>query len=339
MPSGLKVTDDILKNLAALRSDGNIQPMPALTVGKFTLDGGDVAVVEVQPADLPPVRYKGKVWIRIGPRRGTATEQEERILMERRISFARSFDAQPCRQATLDDLDAARFLVGYRKKVIAPDVIAENSRSLEQQLAGLNFFDLTHQCPTHAGMLMFCDRPTRFLPGAYIQFLRISGNEPTCPVHFDRKVESDLGTMMQTLDMLIDVNNRQWPEFVSSLREEMRSEYPRTALRELILNAMMHRSYQSNTPTHVYWFDDHIEISNPGGLYGEATPEHFPFRSDYRNPVVASALFALGYVNRYGLGILRAQKALTENDNPLPIFNFDPHWFSVRIDKRVEKKP
>ena len=85
MPNGLTVTDDILKNLAALRSDGNIQPMPALTVGKFTLDGGDVAVVEVQPADLPPVRYKGKVWIRIGPRRGTATEQEERILIEAAI--------------------------------------------------------------------------------------------------------------------------------------------------------------------------------------------------------------------------------------------------------------
>ncbi len=336
MTSGLKVTDDILKNLAALRSDGNIQPMPSLTVGKFTLDEGDVVVVEVQPADLPPVRYKGKVWIRIGPRRGTATEQEERILTERRISFACSFDAQPCRQATLDDLDAARFLVGYRKKVIAPDVIAENSRTIEQQLAGLSFFDLTCQCPTHAGVLMFCDRPTRFLPGAYVQFLRFSGNDPTCPVHFDRKVESDLGAMMQTLDMLIDVNNRQWPEFVSGLREEMRSEYPRSALRELILNAMMHRSYQSNTPTRFYWFDDHIEISNPGGLYGEATPEHFPLRSDYRNPVVASALFALGYVNRYGLGILRAQKALSENDNPLPIFNFDLQWFSVRIHKRVD---
>ena len=49
MPSRLKVTDDILKNLAALRSDGNIQPMPALTVGKYTLGGGDVAVVGVCP--------------------------------------------------------------------------------------------------------------------------------------------------------------------------------------------------------------------------------------------------------------------------------------------------
>ena len=337
-PGGLTITDDILKNLAALRSDGNIQPMPALTVGKFSLDGGDVAVIEVQPADLPPVRYKGKVWIRIGPWRGTATEQEERILIERRISFARSFDAQPCRQATLDDLDDARFLVGYLKKVVAPEVIAENGRTLEQQLAGLNFFDLTHQCPTNAGVLLFCDQPTRYLPGAYVQFLRISGNEPTCPVHFDRKVEGDLDTMMQTLDMLIDVNNRQWPESVSTLREAMRSEYPRTALRELILNAMMHRSYQSHTPTRFYWFDDHIEISNPGGLYGEATPEHFPYRNDYRNPVVAGALFALGYVNRYGQGILRAQKALTENGNPLPKFDFDSQWFSVRIDKRIDKK-
>jgi len=42
----------------------------------------------------------------------------------------------------------------------------------------------------------------------------------------------------------------------------------------------MHRSYQSNTPTHVYWFDDHIEISNPGGLYGEATPEHLRLQRD-----------------------------------------------------------
>jgi ATP-dependent DNA helicase RecG len=98
------------------------------------------------------------------PGSGTATEQEERILAERRISFARSFDAQPCRQATVDDLDAARFLVGYRKKVIAPDVIAANCRTLEQQLAGLSFFDLTHQCPTHAGVLLFCDRPTRLPP-------------------------------------------------------------------------------------------------------------------------------------------------------------------------------
>lgn len=65
--SGLTVTDQLLQNLAALRSDGNIQPLPVITVGKFKFPDGEVAVVEVLPSDLPPVRYKGQIWVRVGP--------------------------------------------------------------------------------------------------------------------------------------------------------------------------------------------------------------------------------------------------------------------------------
>lgn len=93
--SGLKVSDQLLQNLAALRSDGNIQPLPALGVSRFTFPEGDVAVVEVTPSDLPPVRYKGRVWIRDGPRKAIANEQEERILSERRVAATTSFDATP----------------------------------------------------------------------------------------------------------------------------------------------------------------------------------------------------------------------------------------------------
>src|SRR5262245_39087060 len=57
-PCRLEITDQLLQNLGGLRSDGNIQPLPALNVSKFSLPGGDVAVVEVLPSDLPPVRYK-----------------------------------------------------------------------------------------------------------------------------------------------------------------------------------------------------------------------------------------------------------------------------------------
>src|SRR5687767_6310104 len=66
--SGLRVTDELLQNLAALRSDGNIQPLPAIRVAKFEFPEGDVAVVEVLPSDLPPVRYKGQICIRVDPR-------------------------------------------------------------------------------------------------------------------------------------------------------------------------------------------------------------------------------------------------------------------------------
>ncbi len=94
--SGLKVTDELLKNLGAIRSDGNVLPQPVMSVAQFCLDGGEVAVVEVLPSDLPPVRYKGRVWIRVGLRKAPANEQEERILSERRVASARSFDARPC---------------------------------------------------------------------------------------------------------------------------------------------------------------------------------------------------------------------------------------------------
>ncbi|WP_126463155.1 helix-turn-helix domain-containing protein [Sulfuritortus calidifontis] len=63
--SGLKVTDELLTSLGAIRSDGNILPQPFMNVAKYSLNGGDVAVVEVFPSDLPPVRYKGRTWIQI----------------------------------------------------------------------------------------------------------------------------------------------------------------------------------------------------------------------------------------------------------------------------------
>ena len=95
--SGLKVEEQLLQTLLSFRTDGRIVPPPALTVAKFTFPDGEVAVVEVQPHFLPPVRYKGKVCIRVGPRRGTANEAEERILSEKRSAFARTFDALPCK--------------------------------------------------------------------------------------------------------------------------------------------------------------------------------------------------------------------------------------------------
>ncbi len=337
-PSGLAVTDQLLQNLGALRSDGNILPLPALAVARFQLEGGQVAVVEVQPSDLPPVRYKGQVWIRVGPRKAIANDQEERILIERRIAQARTFDAQPCIEATLDDLNEERFLFGYRKRVIAEDVIAANGRTLPQQLAGLRFYDSRRSCPTHAGVLLFGHRPVHFLPGAYVQFLRLVGTDATSEVIDEKQIAGDLMTVLQTLDLLIDVNIRSRPVFVTGLREENRSDYPKLAVRELLLNAVMHRNYQSNTPVRFYWFADHIEISNPGGLYGEAATGVFPERNDYRNPVIAEAMRALGYVNRYGQGVLRAQKALRDNGNPPADIRPEADWFSASIAARNEKE-
>jgi ATP-dependent DNA helicase RecG len=331
--NGLKVTDELLQNLAALRSDGNIQPLPAIQVAKIEFPGGDVALVEVQPSDLPPVRYKGQIWIRVGPRSGIANEQEERILTEKRIAKARSFDALPCLGSALDDLSADLFRINYLNQAVAQDVLAENNRTFEMQLASLRFFDLVHQCPTNAGVLLFGKNPLLWLPGAYIQFLRLSGPSLNDDILNERRLSGDLLTVLRELESLLEIQIREQPVAESLLRERITGDYPPVALRELTMNAVMHRSYDSNTPVRVYWFSDRVEIQSPGGLYGEASPENFPNQNSYRNPVLAEAMKTLGFVNKFGRGVFRAQAALQGNANPPAEFAFD-HGY-VRATVRV----
>jgi ATP-dependent DNA helicase RecG len=81
----------------------------------------------------------------------------------------------------------------------------------------------------------------------------------------------------------------------------------------------MHRTYEAtNAPVRVYWYDDRIEISSPGGPFGTVTVENFgdPGVADYRNPNLAEAMRVLGFVQRFGFGLAIARRALAENGNP-----------------------
>jgi ATP-dependent DNA helicase RecG len=113
-PTGLTVTDQLLQNLSGLAADGNLLPPPAIMAYRIALSSGkgEVAVVKVQPSEIPPVRYKGVVRIRRGPRKGIANESEERILAERRTAFHLSYDAQPCTGSTLSDMALDLFTTG-----------------------------------------------------------------------------------------------------------------------------------------------------------------------------------------------------------------------------------
>ena len=108
-PSGLAITDDLLLQIADIKTDGNIVPPPTMSVMKHTLRGAEMVVITVQPADSPPVRFRGRIHIRIGPRRSLASVQDERILNEKRRHRDRPFDVQPVSVAVVADLDRRLF--------------------------------------------------------------------------------------------------------------------------------------------------------------------------------------------------------------------------------------
>lgn len=333
--TGLKVTDELMKNLGGIRADGNVLPTPSMSLDKFTYPEGEVAVVEVLPSDLPPVLYKGRCWIRVGPRKAIASQQEEKILWERRQALARSFDALPCKEAALEELDSLLF-EAYRRSAIDSETIAANQRSLEEQLAALRFFNPQKSCPTFAALLLFGRNPRYFLPGAYVQYLQLPGTELTEAPIDQAEISGDLSSVLRELQARARLAIHTHLEAGDGFQERLVPGYPEIALRELLTNAVLHRNYESNAPVRFYVFADRIEIQSPGGLYGEATPENFPRMNSYRNPVLAEALKTLGYVNRFGYGVQRARKLLQENGNPEPEFTFDPHAVLVKVFHRAQ---
>jgi len=325
--AGIDITDQLLLNLASHRDSGQIVPLPAINVEKMSLPDGDVAVVEVLPSEMPPMRCRGRVYIRTGPRNGIATEQEERVLSERRVSNARTFDLQPCLDCDSEQLVLSLFRLDYRTAAVAPEILEENNRDTLEQMISLGLWDRRNDCATNVGALLFSQSPLNWFPGAYIQYVHYDGTELESEIRDERRFSGDLITVLRELDAFLRTLFPTRPVAVSPLREENRSLYPMGAIRELLMNAIMHRDYQANSPVRFYRFADRIEIQNPGGLYGEATATNFPNQNAYRNPKVAEAMNVLGYVNRFGRGIAKAQESLQKNSNPSAEFDIDQTQF------------
>ena len=172
---GINVTDDLLKNLAAIRTDGNIQPQPSMVVEKISMPEGDIVMVEVQPAIFPPIRYIGRIWVRLGPRKAVANEADEHILLDRRAANVQTFDSTPCYGASDHDLDLQVFKHIYLPKAIHDEVVETDKRDIKEQMQALGFYDLKFDCPTYAGILFFGKNVERILGGAYVQYVRFKG--------------------------------------------------------------------------------------------------------------------------------------------------------------------
>jgi ATP-dependent DNA helicase RecG len=161
-----------------------------------------------------------------------------------------------------------------------------------------------------------------------VQFVRIRGTEWGDPVADEQEIDGTFDLVLRRLDEKIKATLTVAVDFASGTPTEVRTTpYPLSALQQLTRNAVMHRTYEdTNAPVRVYWFDDRIEISNPGGPYGTVTAENFgrPGISDYRNPNVAAVLKTLGFVQRFGFGIAEARRSLAANRNPDLEFQIEP---------------
>src|SRR5690606_1140661 len=124
---------------------------------------------------------------------------EERRLAERRRAGDQPFDLRPVPEATLDDLDLQRFRREYLPAAVAPDILEQNQRTIDDQLMALRFVT-RDGVPTVLGLLVVGREPRRYLPGAYLQFLRIEGTDLTAPIIDQKELDGALPDILRASD-------------------------------------------------------------------------------------------------------------------------------------------
>lgn len=202
--------------------------------------------------------------------------------------------------------------------------------------------------PTLTCILLFSLYPQIFYPQYTINAMLIPGNERgdalTDGTRFlaNRRIEGTIPEMLQEtmvfLEKHMDIRTVIRPE--TGERADQ-TEYPVTALREAVLNALIHRDYSCHTesmPIEILMFYNRIEIRSPGGLYGRVRLEQLGrMQPDTRNPVLARAMETLGYTeNRYS-GIPTIRRVLKEAGMPEPVFqNLRNQFCVIFYKKQVE---
>lgn len=167
-------------------------------------------------------------------------------------------------------------------------------------------------------MLLAGVDPLNWLPGAFVQFLRLDGTTLDAPVLSAHRLTSPLPDLIRELEEVLRAHVDTRISFVGPDTEERRANVPLEALQQLVRNAVMHRTYEAtNAPVRVTWFDDRVEVQSPGGPYGLVDVANFgqPGITDYRNPTLAGVLGQLGFVQRFGVGLQTAQARLQQNGN------------------------
>jgi ATP-dependent DNA helicase RecG len=220
-------------------------------------------------------------------------------------------DNQPCRDATLDDLDP-ELIDSYRSEV--------RQRRLDLEPAGLSTPALLTRIgavvqinetlvPTLTGVLFFGRAPQHFYPSLTITFLHLAGTT-TGPADLDGPLYLDNREFRGPIPAVIEAARAAVLQrigrraIVTGFRRQEVPDYPEVAVREAIINAIAHRDYRrSGSFIQIRLFADRLEVQSPGGLAAGLTVENLVYEQHTRNPRIMRLLEDLGYVERRGVGI------------------------------------
>ena len=259
----------------------------------------NIVILSVGEFPVKPVSMRGRYY-----KRSAASNQQltaDEIVEMRYISLNYSFDSFTVESKLTDiDKDALNIFI----KRIDQSGRFKSSGNALSDFEKLGF--IKNGKLTRAAELLF---------GTHHTALHIGRFKSPDHIIDDTMIRSPLIIAVEEAMDFIKKNISLGYEFTGELQRKDRWQYPLPVLRELLLNAVIHRDYRNPTDIIIKIFDERIEFSNPGGLFGDLTVKDLltdSYQAKHRNRLLSEAFYLMGEVEKYGTGFIRIRKHLEE---------------------------
>lgn len=327
---GVYDVQDLQKHITA--QCGQMTPAVRPVFSVASVGGKNVVTAEVPSIDVAdrPCFYTGKgrikgSYVRVGESDEPMTEYEVYSYEAYRRKY--QDELEPVPRASLSAFDRAKLSKYLERLKESKPHVAQMDDDLILELMSIRRDGI----PTLAGTMVFSPFPQAYFPQLSVVATAVPGTEAgsigedgerfTDNRRIDGPLDDQLDAALSFVRANIRVSTRIDPE---TGKRADKADYPLEAVRELVLNALIHRDYSIHTqgmPIQIQMFDDRLVITNPGGLYGRLSVDDLgKVQPDTRNPVIATTMEVLGETeNRYS-GIPTVRRLMAEADLPAPEF-------------------
>lgn len=297
-------------------------PMPAFNVSEITLAQAKIIVIDVEESSRL-VSANNMVYIRVGTNNHPLSIDE---VIEKSSESLRVFFDQIPSEVPASELDK-NLLNDYLKRrerqrgvEFSGDAIetAVSLKILAKKGKGLFL--------TNGGILCFTENPQKYIGNSTVRLTKFEDNEMKS-YSFSKDFGGPLQKIVDDIEKYFVGSLSRVGGFTVGFKRQEFLEYPLAALREAIINAIIHRNYFDAAEIRIFIFPDRIEIRNPGSFppgVSIENPEHKP-----RNPQIAQFFYDMGLTEKYGSGIRKIIRETAEH--PLTGVKFSPRPYNTTV--------
>jgi len=321
---GVKDTEKLIRDLPNKIRD-KLKITPSISVEEK--EGKEILHIKIFPSSIP-VSYEGKFYIRSGSTTQELKDTELAYFLLEKMgktwdSLSSGFDISEI------DFSTIEMFKNLAKNRI-PSI--KEFDSVEKIFLNLKLFDENKKI-TNAGILLFGKEPQKRFISATVRVGRFKNS-----THIVDTVVIEGNLFKQVEEVMNAIKKHLNVKFeIKGVARQDVWDYPLGALREAVINALIHRDYLSPAEIQIKIYDDRIWIWNPGKLppqikLEELKKEHSSYP---RNPLIANAFYLAGFIERWGSGTERMVQLCMEQGLPEPEYKEEFGGFSVYFYKDI----